>query len=132
MKSKGAFWKSTALVLVLLAFGIVAIGLPASAGPIAALATPIPIPTQTDARPVPVFIGHEAAVKPIAALPVPDNPHMSPGSWSNFPTTPTWRYLLTAGPSASRRVRVIHLLRSQHGAFRRAWWLNVFTRDRRW
>src|SRR5512136_574231 len=40
------------------------------------------IPTQENARPVPSFIGHEATPKPITSRPIPQNPHMSPGSWS--------------------------------------------------
>ena len=42
----------------------------------------IRIPQQTDASPVPPFIGQEAAPKPIDAPDIPINPYMSPGSWS--------------------------------------------------
>lgn len=59
----------TALVLALLTF---------RAGAISA----DPIPPQPDARPVPLFIGHEATPNPITSRPIPQNPHMSSGSWS--------------------------------------------------
>lgn len=42
----------------------------------------IRIPQQTDASPVPPFIGQEATSKPIDAPDIPINPYMSPGSWS--------------------------------------------------
>src|SRR5574338_227978 len=66
----------TALVPVLLTFGA---DLPASAaGPIPAS----PAPSELDVRPVPLFIGHEATPNPITSRPIPQNPHMSSGSWS--------------------------------------------------
>jgi len=44
----------------------------------------LPIPQQKDASPVPAFIGQEAAPKPIDAPEIPNNPYMSPGSWSGI------------------------------------------------
>lgn len=40
------------------------------------------LPQQTDASPVPTFIGEEAAARPIDAPDVPINPYMSAGSWN--------------------------------------------------
>lgn len=49
---------------------------------IASLIPVIAIPPQSDAAPVPSFIGHEATPKPIDAPAIPVNAYMSPGSWS--------------------------------------------------
>jgi hypothetical protein len=54
------------------------------AGLLAAQPNPVPIPQQPDARPVPVFLGNPAVVQPIAALPIPQNPFMATGAWSNI------------------------------------------------
>ncbi|MEY3162607.1 MAG: hypothetical protein RIT25_2601 [Planctomycetota bacterium] len=43
-----------------------------------------PIPLQQGARPVPDFVGTSALAQPIATRPVPDNPFLAAGSWSNF------------------------------------------------
>lgn len=43
-----------------------------------------PIPTQQGARPVPDFVGTSALAQPIATRPVPDNPFLAAGSWSNI------------------------------------------------
>src|SRR5512136_1906792 len=69
----------TALVVAALILGI---GLPAYAADPSPLTVVPTILPQPDARPVPLFIGHEATPKPITSRPIPQNPHMSSGSWS--------------------------------------------------
>src|SRR5512135_904340 len=39
------------------------------------------IPEFPGVKPAPVYIGNPATVKPISALPIPQNPFMAPGSW---------------------------------------------------
>src|SRR5512136_2204209 len=39
-------------------------------------------------RPVPFFIGQEAAPKPIITRPIPDNPYWADGSWSSYHNDP--------------------------------------------
>lgn len=69
---------SAALGLALLALG----GCPGLASA-QTLPNPIPIPQQPDALPVPTFIGSPAVPKKIEADPIPQNPYMAAGSWSN-------------------------------------------------
>ncbi len=76
MKTIFIYRKLSVLVLAVLIFGM---STPASA---INLVFPIPIPPQSDARPVPLFIGQEATPNPIAAPAIPVNPYMSTGAWS--------------------------------------------------
>jgi hypothetical protein len=64
----------------------IALVLSASLAPATAQTTPdpIPIPQQAGAEQVSAYLGHPAAPHPVAALPVPENPFLSPGSWSNM------------------------------------------------
>lgn len=68
-------------VIAAIALGLSATLVPATAQ---TMPNPIPIPQQADAQPVSAYIGHPAAPRPIDALPVPENPFMSPGAWSNM------------------------------------------------
>jgi hypothetical protein len=75
--------KLSCLAALFLAALILGIGLPAYAGdPPVFPITPMPIPTQEAARPVPNFIGHEATPNKILAPAIPQNPHMSEGAWA--------------------------------------------------
>jgi len=75
--------KLSGLAALVVAALILGIGLPAyAADPPAFPITPMPIPTQEAARPVPNFIGHEATPNKILAPAIPQNPHMSEGAWA--------------------------------------------------
>lgn len=56
----------------------------ASAIPAQPLPNPIPIPQQSNARPVPAFLGAPATAHPITAPAIPQNPYMSANPWNNI------------------------------------------------
>jgi hypothetical protein len=80
MKTSRALWKLTAFLLAVLT---IAIALPAQADDDFP-AVPGPFPPQAPTRPVPFFVGHAAAPKPVDAPVIPQNPYMALGSWSSF------------------------------------------------
>src|SRR5512137_1434718 len=105
----------TALVVAALILGI---GLPAYAADPSPLTVVPTIPPQPDARLVPLFIGHEASPKPITSRPIPQNPHMSQGSWgvSHADTYMSDTYI-TGGPLGKAPMTVLsHALGSYKGS----------------
>ena len=90
MKRSTAILTATALAVLLgvtVALAFFRRSLPASQGGWGASSPltpvpPTPIPLQKGADPVPEFIGREATPHPIDAPSIPQNPHLSTGSWS--------------------------------------------------
>jgi hypothetical protein len=56
----------------------------AASASLAQLPNPFPIPQQSNARPVPGFLGSPATAQPVTAPAIPQNPYMGPNPWNNI------------------------------------------------